>query len=112
MDKKYWSEIQNNEIVKKRLAKLMAKYCFRNLELENLHGGPKFRFNDDEMKELMKDLVNNCYDFLNHLFSSRGHIVVEKLKQKDYFPEWDEPVTKGDYSVLPLEISDLGERKK
>jgi len=69
MNIKSLSEIENNEIIKKRLAKLMAKYCFRNSELENLHGGPKLRFNDDEMKVLMKDVVNNCYDFLNHLLN-------------------------------------------
>ena len=54
----------------------------------------------------MKDVVNNCYDFLNHLFSSRGDIVIKELQQKDHVSEWDEPNSRGEYSVLPLEFSD------
>jgi hypothetical protein len=38
-DIKSLKEIRNNEVVRKRLAKLMARECFRNSSLEDLHTG-------------------------------------------------------------------------
>jgi hypothetical protein len=32
-------EIRNNDVVKKRLAKAMARDCFRNTKLEDYHAG-------------------------------------------------------------------------
>lgn len=37
MDTELWTEIKNNEIFRKRLAKFMAKHCFRNTKLEDFH---------------------------------------------------------------------------
>ena len=39
MDTKSLKEIQNNDVVRKRLAKFMARECFRNTKLEGLHAG-------------------------------------------------------------------------
>ena len=33
------NEIQHNEVLRKRLAKLMAHDCFRNTKLEDFHSG-------------------------------------------------------------------------
>ena len=43
------AELKSDETVRKRLAKLMARDCFRNTKLEDFHS----RFADDEMKALM-----------------------------------------------------------
>lgn len=95
----------------------MALHCFRNTELENLHAGKApsskigdysdvkvvspygeipwkelSRFNDEEMKELMIDVVNECYRFLFVLFNSvDGDRIVEYLKENDFHPEWNDP---------------------
>jgi hypothetical protein len=37
MDVKSLEEIRNNEVVRKRLAKAMARDCFRNTKLEDYH---------------------------------------------------------------------------
>jgi hypothetical protein len=111
------TEIAHNEVLRGRLAKLMALECFRNSELENLHAG-KFpssktadfsdvkvvspygeiawkelgRFSDDEMKVLMIDVVNHCDKFLHDLFvDAGGEAVVERLKQRDPVPKWYDP---------------------
>jgi hypothetical protein len=85
-------EIQHNDVVRKRLAKAMARDCFRNTKLEDYHAGvfpPSetgdysdvkvaspygeiawerlARLSDEEMKVLMVDVVNHCYDFLTVL---------------------------------------------
>ena len=39
MPKSVLSEIATNEVLRKRLAKLMALECFRNSKLEDLHAG-------------------------------------------------------------------------
>lgn len=89
MDIKYWQEIQNNDTVKKRLAKVLARYCFRNTKLEDFHADD--RLDNDEMKELMVDVVNHCYDFLQKLSDPRADSMIESLKHKDNFPNWNEP---------------------
>jgi hypothetical protein len=39
MDFDSLNEIQHNDAVRKRLAKLMARDCFRNTKLEDFHSG-------------------------------------------------------------------------
>jgi len=109
--------VQASDLVRKRLAKLMALRCFRNTTLEDLHAGifPTSqsgnytdvkvvspygeipwqrlgRFSDDQMRTLMIDVVNHCYAFLIELFESqRGEQIVELLKVQDVQPRWKEP---------------------
>jgi hypothetical protein len=93
----YLQEIRENELLRKRLAKLMALDCFRNSKLEDLHAGTfpssqaedytdvkvvspygeiawsnLSRLNDDEMKTLMIDVVNRCDQFLVSSFREPG----------------------------------------
>jgi ligand-binding SRPBCC domain-containing protein len=50
------------------------------------------RFNDDEMKELMIDVVDHCYDFLLMLFNHpMGDDMVELLKTTDVKKDWQDP---------------------
>ena len=62
------AELQNNEVVQKRLAKFMTHFCFRNSALENLHD----RISDDEMKALTIEFVNRSYALVYGKRSS-GH---------------------------------------
>jgi len=90
MDGRSWEEVQQNQTVRKRLAKLMARDCFRNTaELENLHA--EDRIDDHEMKALMTEVVDQCYDFLMELCSPHGNEVIDGLKQRDAVPEWNDP---------------------
>jgi hypothetical protein len=111
-------EIQTNEVLRKRLAKSMAKFCFRMTAIEDFHGSRKApksltgdysdvkvvsaredipwneveRLNDDEMKALMIDVVNHCDQFLTILFTMpAGDTMIEDLKQRDAVPEWNDP---------------------
>jgi hypothetical protein len=102
MNTKSLEEIQNNEVVRKRLAKAMARDCFRNTKLEDFHAGTfpsskagdysdvkvvspygeigwerLSRLSDEEMKALMIDVVNHCYDFLTTLCGPFGDTIVE-----------------------------------
>ena len=97
MNIKSLEEVQNNEVVRKRLAKAMARDCFRNTKLEDFHAGTfpsskagdysdvkvvspygeigwerLSRLSDEEMKALMIDVVNHCYDFLTTLCGPAG----------------------------------------
>jgi hypothetical protein len=119
MSPNYTNLIKENDVVKKRLAKLMALQCFRNTELENLHAGmlPESqtgdftdvrvvfpggeipwnnlsRFDDHEMKRLMINVVNQCYQFLHILFDDEqiGARIIGKLLVEDPLPEWNDPV--------------------
>jgi hypothetical protein len=56
--------IRHNEAGRKRLAKWMAQFSFRNTKLEDFHD----RFNDEEMKTLRIDVENHSYAFLSILF--------------------------------------------
>jgi hypothetical protein len=68
----------------------MAHDCLRNTkELENMHAAD--RFSDEEMKALMTDVVDYCYDFLMELCSPHGADIIHNLKQRDQVPEWDDP---------------------
>lgn len=112
-----YSEIKHNEIVRKRLAKWMAQYCFRNTKLEDLHAGKcplsetgdysdvkvvfpsgeipwneLSRFDDGEMKALMIEVVNKCYIFLSMLVDAKvGGTIIEVLRQRDLVDEWYDP---------------------
>src|ERR1041385_3067576 len=109
-------EIAASELIRKRLAKYMAKQCFRNTKLEDLHAGNApvsragdysdvkvvtpdreiawtelSRFNDDEMKSLMIDVVNHCDLFLKAIFDRRvGAMIVSELQKRDYVPYWND----------------------
>src|SRR5262245_54505144 len=111
------AELKNNEVVRKRLAKMMASHCFRNSILEDFHAGKHpssqsgdysdvkvvtpygeiqwhalSRISDAEMKTLMIDAVNRSYQFLCELFDSPyGDAVVEALKNRDPLPHWNDP---------------------
>ena len=110
-------EVATNELVWKRLAKLMALECFRNTRLEEFHAGihpssqtgdysdvkvvspygeipwsDLSRLSDAEMKPLMIDVTNRCHRFLYELFvSARGEAVIEALKERDPEPKWYDP---------------------
>jgi hypothetical protein len=56
-------ELKDNATLRKRLAKKMAHDCFRNTKtLENVHAADKI--SDGEMKEIMKEAADKCYDLL------------------------------------------------
>jgi hypothetical protein len=89
MDTSHFSDIQNDDVLRKRLAKKMAHDCFRNTTLENFHATGLI--DDSEMKALMIDVVDHCYDFLMDLCSTHGNDIIENLKLRDELPEWNEP---------------------
>jgi hypothetical protein len=85
--------ISANAILQQRLAKYLVLQCVRNSALEDLHAGiapssatgdygdvtvtspfgaipwPRLsRFNDQEMKQLMIDVVDRTYQFLHTIF--------------------------------------------
>ncbi len=120
MPKSALSEVATDELVRKRLAKLMALECFRNSKLEDLHAGisPNSqsgdysdvkvvtpygeiswqrlgRFSDDEMKVLMIDVVDRCYEFLSELLDERSAAgIIERLRLRDPLPRWNDPRTR------------------
>jgi hypothetical protein len=111
------ADLKNDDLLRKHLAKLMARDCFRNSRvLEDFHGGTSpssetadfsdvrvvspfgeiawndlSRLSDDEMKALVIDLVDRCYDFLMELCSPHGAELVEELKTIDKLPNWNDP---------------------
>jgi ligand-binding SRPBCC domain-containing protein len=117
MDIKSFVEIQTNDVVRKRLAKVMVRDCFRNTKLEDYHAGTfpssktgdytdvnvispfgeiawikLSRLSDEEMKTLMIDVVNHCYKFLSELFlTGRGDDLINMLKERDLLPRWYDP---------------------
>ncbi|HLC49428.1 MAG TPA: hypothetical protein VJI96_03530 [Candidatus Andersenbacteria bacterium] len=66
MNKKSLENLQKDETLRKRLAKFMTKFCFRNSKLENFHD----RISQDEMKEIMISMSNNSLLFLSTLFTT------------------------------------------
>ncbi|MBI4821842.1 MAG: hypothetical protein HY791_36620 [Deltaproteobacteria bacterium] len=105
-----------NDVVRKRLAKLLVLQCFRNTFLEDLHAGitpnsrcgdfsdvmvttpdgdipwnELSRLSDDEMKRLMIDSVNHVYELLTSMASPRFWLVLEELSKADPLPEWFDP---------------------
>jgi hypothetical protein len=84
------AELKTNEIVRKRLAKLMARDCFRNsTKLEDMHAADQI--DDQEMQDLIVNVVDRCYDFLMELCSPQGAEIIEDLKQSDKVPNWNDP---------------------
>ena len=110
--------IAQDEQLRKRLAKFIALQCFRNTELENLHAGrvpdsrtgdysdvkvvspygeipwtELSRFNDEEMKTLMIDVVNHTYTWLTALFcvDNAADAMFKLLSRTDVEPSWNEP---------------------
>jgi hypothetical protein len=120
MPKSALGEMATNELVRIRLAKFMALKCFRNSRLEDLHAGiypdsqigdysdvkvvtpygeisweRLARFSDDEMKLLMIDVVDRCYEFLSELLDQRSAAaLLERLKLRDPLPRWNNPRTR------------------
>jgi hypothetical protein len=111
----YLQELRENELVRKRLAKLMALECFRNSKLEDFHAGTfpssqaddysdvkvvspygeiawnnLSRLSDDEMKALMIDVVDRCDRFLASLIVS-PKAIIEALKERDPISKWHDP---------------------
>jgi len=115
-------DILRDETKKKRLAKLLVLNGFRNTYLEDLHAGlvphskhddkrdvvvfspdgnEKFkeipwkhlsRLDDDEMKKLMIECVNNVYTILENLTNPEFLEKLSKgLENHDFCPEWNEP---------------------
>jgi len=71
---------KSNQIVRKRLAKLMARDCFRNsTKLEDMQTADQI--DDQEMQDLMIDVVDRCYDFLMELCSPHCAEIIEDLKR-------------------------------
>jgi hypothetical protein len=121
MKTEYLQELGRNELLLKRLAKFMARECFRNTKLEDFHAGTfpssrsgdysdvkvvspygeitwqdVSRLSDDDIKLLMIDVVNHCHKFLADLFvNSRGEAIIEALKERDPMPEWHDPERRG-----------------
>ena len=110
-------DLKDDATLRKRLAKLIARDCFRNTVLEDFHSGKVpssqtgdysevkaitpygeiewdnlSRLSDAEMKRLMIDVVDHCYDFVMELCSPRGQEIMENLTLRDEVPEWNEPV--------------------
>jgi hypothetical protein len=97
-----------------KLAKTMAMLCVRNTRLENIHAGkaPVTRtgewsdvtvadgdgnripwtdvshINDDEMRDLMRDIVNRLYTF--HLCADEPGLQAEIEKWMAVAGQWDE----------------------
>lgn len=120
MTPKQLAELKSNELVRKRLAKLLALTCFRNTVLEDFHAGTSpssrsgdysdvkvvspfgeipwtnlSRLSDDEMKVLMIQVVHYCYNFLTNLFGGgAAGLLVDYLKEHDPEPKWNDPALK------------------
>ncbi len=103
--------------LQKRLAKYLVHRCFRNSVLEDLHAGiapdskagdysdvlvstafgeipwPKLsRFDDEEMKTLMIDVVQKTYEFIQELFDEEnGGKLLLQLAARDPLPRWEDP---------------------
>jgi len=104
--------------VRKRLAKLIALRCFRNTYLEHLHAGKVphtktgdytdvrivdaereipwnelSRLSDREMKTLMIEVVDRCYDFLTTLCEiPAGDELIAQVALRDPVPKWYDPL--------------------
>jgi hypothetical protein len=109
--------ISANAILQQRLAKHLVLQCVRNSRLEDLHAGiapssatgdyadvtvtspfgpipwPRVsRFNDEEMKQLMIDVVDRTYQFLQLLFDEHtGRELLGWLAEHDTVPKWNAP---------------------
>lgn len=117
MNAKLSRKLRASEQLRNRLAKYMALTCFRNTELENLHAGTSpssvsgdfsdvrvvtpygeilwtqlSRFDDDEMKKLMQEVVWRCYVFLmQFLDEGAAAKLLQLLETYDPASAWDDP---------------------
>jgi hypothetical protein len=84
-----FDQLINDEVIRKRLAKWMARDCFReNTEVESFHD----RISESEMKQLMIGVVNNCYLFLSILSNTEASgALLELMKLGDPLPQWNDP---------------------
>lgn len=97
------------------LVKIMAMICVRNSRLEDLHAGQVpvsrtgdysdvfvvdadgrripwpdvSRFNDDEMRTLIRDIVNRLYTF--HVCADAPGVQAEVARWMAVGAQWDEP---------------------
>ena len=104
-------------VLQKRLAKYLVHRCFRNSVLEDLHAGiapdsklgdysdvvvstpfgeipwsKLSRFDDEEMKTLMIDVVQKTYEFIQELFDvENGGELLLRLAARDPLPRWEDP---------------------
>ena len=104
-------------VLQKRLAKYLVHWCFRNSVLEDLHAGiapdskagdytdvsvttpfgeipwPKLsRFDNEEMKTLMIDVVQKTHEFIQGLFDvENGGEFLLRLAALDPLPRWEDP---------------------
>jgi hypothetical protein len=84
------AELKENATLRKRLAKRMARDCFRNTpKLEEVHA--THQIDNQEMKALMIDAVDYCYDFLMELCSPQGADLIEGIKEYDELSAWNDP---------------------
>jgi hypothetical protein len=84
------AELKSNETLRKRLAKFIARECFRSSpKLEDMHAEGKI--GQEDMRELMIDVVNRTYLFLSVLASKNGREVIEILEESDMVPKWNDP---------------------
>lgn len=107
------SEAENR--IAAKLAKTMAMLCVRNTHLETLHAGKTpetktgdwsdvtvvdaygkriawtdvSRISDDEMRDLMRDIVNRLYTF--HLCADEPRLQAEIERWMAVAKQWDEP---------------------
>lgn len=98
-----------------KLAKIMAMLCVRNTQLETLHAGltpitrtgdysdvvvldadgrripwtEVSRFDEDEMRALMRDIVNRLYTFHLHAGEPKLQATIERWM--GVADKWDEP---------------------
>ena len=98
-----------------KLAKIMAMLCVRNTQLETLHAGPTpitrtgdysdvvvldadgrripwtevSRFDEDEMRALMRDIVNRLYTFHLHADEPKLQATIERWM--GVADKWDAP---------------------
>jgi hypothetical protein len=90
MDITSLQEIQHNEVVRKRLAKKIVRDCFRDGEFEEFHL-QLAELDDDAVEAIIKDAVNRTYVLLSKLSNAMGDMIVERLKEQDDVPGWDDP---------------------
>lgn len=109
--------IRANAVLQQRLAKYLVLQCVRNSRLEDLHAGiapstatgdyadvtvtspfgsipwPRVsRFNDEEMKQLMIDVVDRTHQFLHTLLDDHtGGELLGWLTEHDPVPQWNAP---------------------
>lgn len=113
--KKRTQDLLKNDVVRQRLAKVIAENGFRS-QLEDIHAGtfPSSeagdgsdikvvspygeipwnrlgRISDTEMKQINKGAVDYLYNMLCNLLDGNLWTVLEDLSNKDPLPHWDAP---------------------